>query len=855
MKKFPRIFLPVILAMTVAQAARAADAKPVSEITATPIEWSRRLADDEIARRGDNMTYKLDAHGKSKARWDYAASIVALGCIELSKYTGDMHFAAWAEPVIGSFLNEYGEIATGKMEEYSLDVVRPAVTALALYNWTGDERYRKAADIIRVQLDRQPRTLDDGFWHKLRYQHQMWLDGLYMGEPFYAEYVWSFSKPKQQKKEFDDIAKQFLLIGEHTYDPKTGLFYHAWDEGKKMPWANKQTGASPSFWSRAIGWYAMAFVDTLEFFPADHPKRPEMIAWFKKLADGLVKNQDAKSGLWWQVTDQGGRDGNYLEATASSMFVYALAKGVNAGYLPRADFEPAIRAGYAGLLRELVRTDSEGRINLTECCRVAGLDAKWRDGSFDYYASEEPIVLNDPKGVGPFILAGFQLEKLFGANEKFTGGKPMLTGWELEQTVVKRIFPPKFAAVDFSIVDYGAVADGKTDCTKAIAATIDICHEAGGGRVIVPAGVFFTGAIHLKSNVNLHLEDGATLLFSTDPAAYPTVQTRYEGVECMNYSPLIYAFAQRNVAVTGKGTLDGQADYANWWGWVKKGDEKTKKLFAEDRKRLFNFGEDAEQVDKRIFGAGHYLRPNFIQPYRCTNVLIEGITVVRSPMWEINPVLCKNVTVRNVNIKSHGPNNDGCDPESCRDVLIEGCTFDTGDDCIAIKSGRNADGRRVGAPAENIVIRNCTMKEGHGGVTIGSEISGDCRNVFAEDCKMDSPNLQIALRIKTNAVRGGTVENIYVRNIEVGQVADAVIGINFRYEEGENGPFLPVVRNINVENLTSGASKRALALIGFEKAPIKGVHLLNCTFNGVKNDDTVEHVEGLEKTNVKIEKR
>ena len=239
----------------------------------------------------------------------------------------------------------------------------------------------------------------------------------------------------------------------------------------------------------------------------------------------------------------------------------------------------------------------------------------------------------------------------------------------------------------------------------------------------------------------MHLEEGAVLKFSTDPKQYlPVVLTRFEGTECMNYSPFLYAFEQNNIAVTGTGVLDGQADSEHWWPMRAKAKADADALVAMADKDV--------PVSQRIFGEGHYLRPNFFQPYRCNNVLIEGIGIRSSPMWELNPVLCRNVTVRNVKIASFGPNNDGCDPESSTGVLVEGCVFETGDDCIAIKSGRNRDGRRVGVACENIVIRDCTMKDGHGGVSLGSEGSGGIHNVFVDNCRMNSPNLQRALRLK-----------------------------------------------------------------------------------------------------------
>ena len=258
--------------------------------------------------------------------------------------------------------------------------------------------------------------------------------------------------------------------------------------------------------------------------------------------------------------------------------------------------------------------------------------------------------------------------------------------------------------------------------------------------MVIPAGEFLTGAIHLKSNVDLHLAaTNSVLKFSTDPKAYfPVVFTRFEGTECYNFSPLIYALRQKNVAVTGDGTLDGQTDATNWLAWKS----------TSARKQLVKLADDNVPVEQRRFDEDDHLRPDFIEFNRCQNVLIEGAKIRRSPMWEIHPLLCTNVTVRGVDIFSHGANNDGCDPESCRDVLIEKCLFDTGDDCIAIKSGRNNDGRRVGVPSVNLVIRDCTMRDGHAGTAIGSEISGSCSNVFVENCEMSSPNLVCALRLE-----------------------------------------------------------------------------------------------------------
>jgi unsaturated rhamnogalacturonyl hydrolase len=368
---------------------------------ATPLQWSVRMADSEMARRGDKLAWEKGGN----AKWDYTAGLFTLSLLKLNTRTNDTRYVKFAENAIGSFIRPDGQIEGYRVEDYNLDNINPGKTVLALYQVTKEERYKKAADLLRKQLDVHPRTSEGGFWHKQRYPHQMWLDGLYMGAPFYAEYAKLFNQPAS----FDDVAKQIRLVAAHTYDPKTGLFYHGWDESKQQDWADKTTGTSPNFWGRAIGWYAMALVDTLDFLPADHPARPEIIATFRKLCDGVVKYQDADSGLWHQVVDQGTRKGNYLEATASSMFVYAMAKGVNRGYLSR-DYVPAILKGYTGIVEKLVKVDPKGQITLTQCCSVAGL-GYGRDGSYEYYL-KEPVVENDLKGVGPFILAGIELQDL-----------------------------------------------------------------------------------------------------------------------------------------------------------------------------------------------------------------------------------------------------------------------------------------------------------------------------------------------------------------------------------------------------------------------------------------------------------
>jgi polygalacturonase len=412
--------------------------------------------------------------------------------------------------------------------------------------------------------------------------------------------------------------------------------------------------------------------------------------------------------------------------------------------------------------------------------------------------------------------------------------------WDEVPRILTRIKEPTFPNRDFDITRFPSIND-------AIAAA----NAAGGGRVVVPKGTHATRPLRLKSRVNLHLAEGAVLKFSTDASHYlPAVFTRWEGTELMSYSPLLYAFDEQDIAITGAGTLDGQADATHWWNWTRGGAGVPGQ--GEARRRLMDAGARGTPVAERTFGNGSSLRPNFIQPYRCRNVFIEGITILNSPMWEIHPVLCTNVIVRGVTINTHGPNNDGCNPESCRDVLIEKCSFDTGDDCIALKSGRNNDGRRVGVPVENVVIRDCTMKDGHGGVTIGSEISGGARNVFAENCRMDSPQLDRALRLKTNSVRGGTIEKVFMRNVSVGQVREAIVAVDFNYEEGNAGSFPPIVRDIEVRNVTSRKSTYGLLLRGYANDPITNLRLIDCKFDNVERPDVLEHVKDIAFTNVSI---
>lgn len=437
------------------------------------------------------------------------------------------------------------------------------------------------------------------------------------------------------------------------------------------------------------------------------------------------------------------------------------------------------------------------------------------------------------------------------------------SGWDKLPAIMKNIVPPSFPDKDFSILDYGAKAgDSTADCLPAITRAIDACNKAGGGRVIIPPGTYFVkGPIHLKSNVNLHLSKGTVIKFSTDASDYfPLVLTRYEGIELMNYSPLIYAYKQQNIAITGKGILDGQADNDHWWNWVhskrfgwKEG--MPSQSDSANRPELARMAARGVPVEERIFGEGHYLRPTFLEVYSCKNILIKDITIKNTPFWILHPTLSQNVTIEGVTTVSYGPNNDGCDPESCTDVLIKDCFFSNGDDCIAIKSGRDEDGRRVNVPSKNIIIENCKMRDGHGGVVIGSETSGGVENVFARNCEMNSPNLDRAIRIKSNACRGGVLKNFYFKDIEVGQVHESVIKINMFYgdENAEDCHFSPTLDSVFIDHVVSHKSEFAINIKGRKDKPVNNIYISNCDFNNVEKENVIQQATNIKITNTTID--
>lgn len=418
-------------------------------------------------------------------------------------------------------------------------------------------------------------------------------------------------------------------------------------------------------------------------------------------------------------------------------------------------------------------------------------------------------------------------------------------GWDDNEykRIEQSIQLPKIAERQFLITSFGA----KTTATaaqnqKAINKVISLVSKKGGGKVIIPKGTWNTGAIELKSHVNLVLEEGATLHFAFEPKLYPLVRTSWEGLACWNYSPCIYAYKATDIAITGKGTIDGGGNNDTFWQWngsprfgYKEGVTKESQKLGS-RSKLLKMAEDGVPFDERKFGMGYGLRPQLVNMVHCERILVKDVKMINSPFWVIHPLLSKNITVDGVYVWNEGPNGDGCDPEACENVLIQNCVFHTGDDCIAIKSGRNNDGRLWNQPSKNIIIRNCKMEDGHGGVVIGSEISGGCENVYAENCVMDSPHLERILRIKTNNCRGGQVQNINMRNVVVGQCKEAVVKINLDYERKEicYRGFEPIVNNVNVENVTCQKSDYGVLIIGRDSLEnVYDINIKNCKFDGV----------------------
>lgn len=366
-------------------------------------QWSVRMAESEMVR--NPSIWMVDFVTEKK--WNYTQGLMGLAFMRLNEVTGDKRYYNYAKGYADSLIDEKGNIYKYKKDNYNLDQINPGKMFFLLYDRTKDPRYEKVIQTLKEQLDSQPRIAEGGFWHKRIYPDQMWLDGLYMGAPFYAEYAARYNSPE----DFQDVINQFLIVARHTYDPSTGLYRHAFDASGKMPWADSITGQAPHAWGRAMGWFSMAIVDALDFIPEDQQGRSEMIAILQGMVETLSKIQDPQTGGWFQVLDRSGNPGNYIETSCTAMFTYSILKGVRKGYLDARYLDTAKKA-YKGLIDNFITVDSEGLVTMTRICGVAGLGGDpYRDGSYEYYIGEV-IRDNDPKGVGPFIMASLEYERL-----------------------------------------------------------------------------------------------------------------------------------------------------------------------------------------------------------------------------------------------------------------------------------------------------------------------------------------------------------------------------------------------------------------------------------------------------------
>ncbi len=382
---------------------------------------------------------------------------------------------------------------------------------------------------------------------------------------------------------------------------------------------------------------------------------------------------------------------------------------------------------------------------------------------------------------------------------------------------------PRFPEAVFDIREYGAAEGGDVSNTEAFRRAVADCHTAGGGRVLVPAGEWLTGPISLLGRVDLHLEKNAKILFSTDPAEYlPPVFTRWEGVECYNYSPLIYAIDAEDIAVTGEGKFLGGGEA--WWGW--------KENQVNNAWRVYNAEHEGVPVAERVYGDGHCLRPSFFQPIRCKRVLIEDAVFENGPMWTLHPVYCEDVTVRNVTVHTEGPNTDGLNPDSCDRVMIEGCSFSTGDDCIALNSGINEDGRRVARPCRNIIVRDCVTYSGHGGMVIGSAVSGGVENVYVSGLKCIGT--QRAIRLKSMRGRGGYIRNVHIGNVAAAGIPGDIVLLTMHYNTKmkPNTEMPSEFRNIVIRDVRGDAHGAAVRIRGIPESPLQNVRFVNLDLRG-----------------------
>ena len=736
--------------------------------------------------------------------YSYKSSILLESLFRAATVLGNGSMKDYVTEMLNYYVSEDGSVRTYKIEDYSMDQIRMGNLMLRYFSLTGDTRYKKAVDMFYRQLQSQPRTPSGGFWHKKGYPNQMWLDGLYMQGPFYASYCLMFGDLKAC---LDDIVPQFELIYEKTLDASTGLLRHAWDQSCKMPWCEFPTGRSKEVWSRAMGWYVMAIADLLEIIPdtSDYASfRKRLLAPGLTLAHVLLKFQDKESGMWYQVADKGGIGKNYLENSATSMFIYFFAKMHRLGFLEENFLKEAKRA-FEGMCGHSVTAGEDGEVFLHDTCQSAGLgcapeSTRYRPADFIYYTEGEPRVSDNLHGVAPFIAAALELE-----------------------------FPAQLNSRRYSLKDGEDI-----NCA--------LKEHAGRDIVVIPCGNHKTGPIDIPSHTHLVFEDGAVLDFTDDFNLYPPVYTRWEGVNCWAMHPCLLVKDAEDVVIEGPGTLDGHGE--KWWNyilqWKNGGRPSSLNLPIEKTLAALNPG-----YDKQPGGGGgrpcQFLRPPLLQTLNSKNIRIQDLKLTRSPFWTCHPVCTTNLVLHNLTIVNpyESPNTDGIDIESCVNVYVKGCDVNVGDDGIAVKSGSGREMMKF-PRSENIFVESCTVRGAHGGFVIGSETASGVKGAFVRRCSFLGTDRGI--RIKTRRGRGGHITDIKVSDVFMDNVI-CPVSINMFYRCGNDDPRLyslqsqnidedtPFIGDVVIERVKAVNCRSSAAfLAGLPEVPLSNVHFRDCDF-------------------------
>lgn len=738
------------------------------------------------------------------APYSYKSAILLEALYKASKVLGSSEIRSYVDRMLQSYVHEDGSVEKFRLEEYSMDNIRMGYIMLKIYAENGDERYKKALDRFMEMLRTQPRTPEGGFWHKGRYTNQMWLDGLFMQGPVYALYSRMFGGLDACLK---DIVAQFELIYDKTYDPATGLLRHAWDSSHKMPWCNPETGKSQEVWGRAMGWYCMAIADLLEDIPATEEYesyRSRLLALGEKIAPVLRKYQDGETGMWYQVVDKGGLGANYLETSATSMFIYFFAKMNRLGFFD-VSYRSAAQKAFDGMVKHSVTAGEDGEVFLHDTCQSAGLGRAldtnpYRPGDFEYYTTGEPRVTDNLHGVSPFISAALELE-----------------------------FPAQMNTGRY-VLQHGDDLNGV------------LALNAGRCAVVIPKGSWKVGPVDVPAHSHIIFEEGAVLDFIDDFEAYPPVYTRWEGVNCWAMHPCFLIKDAEDVVVEGPGVLDGHGQ--KWWDyilvWKNGGRPAAVNLPIEKRLAKLN----PNYLNEPGGGGGRpcqFLRPALLQILESENVRIDGLTLTGSPFWTCHPICVTNLILKDITIRNpyDSPNTDGIDIESCVNVLVTGCDVNVGDDGIAVKCGSGKEMMDF-QRSENIICENCTVRNAHGGFVIGSETASGVRGSYVRNCTFLGTDRGI--RIKTRRNRGGRMEDIRASDIVMEDVI-CPISINMFYRCGSDDERLyslkkqeitdatPVIQDVLIERVKAKNCRSAAAfLAGLPEMPLSNVVVRDSSF-------------------------